>query len=424
VPTVQALRVLVASVASLAAVPQLEPKTGIVEMRTMFVTTAGHGETSEVTYAIASVPPDAIGAEVQIRRDAQIVARYPVPLVAGTAKVQIPAGLPIDFPSPDLLIELETSPDTFTPIDEIRIDTPEQAARTRAIAAMDVDTVRPDLVEQGSGPLTVTLGGARLTTVASFAVGHVELRPTVVDGVMKLELPADLLDEPGFLSVRAPKRDDPPSAAIAVADRSLAHAGLLTGPRIASAAVRWDERTGSTWLTVTGAGFEPGMRLAIGRGRRLIARLETEVSSASAMDGKIAWRDAGSHPDFFLAVVSADGATATRPFPIASPDALLAAYFRDVPAPSLRGPDAYVVHGTLLWNRLEPQGFHLEGRLARPGVRVRLSRDEGGDDRAIVVTEAASPGAAGATRPVVYVPVPASLTMRPEYTVALAILSK
>ena len=417
-------RVLVASVASLAAVQQPEPKTGIVEMRTMFVTSAGHGQRSEVTYAIASVPADAIGAEVQIRRDAEVIARYPVPLVAGTGRVQIPAGLPLDFPAPDLLIELETSPGTFTVIDDVRIDTPEEAARKRAIAAMQVDTVSPDLIEQGSGPVTVTLGGSGLTIVATLSVDLFDLTPTIVGGVMKLELPADLLVEPGFLRIRG-ANDNAQAAAVAVADRALAHAGVLTGPRIASAAVRWDEHRGSYWLTVTGEGFEPGMSLAIGRGDRLVTRLETEVTSSSAMDGKIVWQASGQQPDFFLAVLSADGTKATRPFPVTSPDALLDAYLREFPVPPIQGPDAYLVHGSLLWNRKEPQGFHLEGRLVRPGVRVRLRRDEGSDDdSAIVVTEAAPPGTAGATRPVVHVPVPATLTTRPEYTVALAILSK
>jgi len=391
----------------------------------MLVTSAGDGQATEVTYAIASVPPDATGAEVQIRRDAEVLSRYPVPLVAGTGRVKIPAGLPIDFPTPELLIELETSPGKFTPIDDVRIDTPEQAARRRAIAAMEVDTVSPDLIEQGSGPVTVTLGGSGLTTVARISVDYVDLTPTIAGGVMKLELPAYLLAEPGFLTIRVAKNDSQQSAALAVANLSLAHAGVLEGPRIASADVRRDNYKGSRWLSVTGDGFEPGMSLAIGRGRRLITRLETELTSSSAMDGRIEWRASGQHPDFFLAVLSADGTKATRPFPIASPDALLDAYFREFPAPPLRGPDSYLVHGSVLWNRSEPQGFYLEGRLARPGVRVRLSRDEGSDeDSAIVVTEAAPPGTAGASLPVVHVPVPASLTMRPEYTVALVILSK
>lgn len=422
--TTPLVRVLVASVASLAAVQQPEQKTGIVRIRTMFVA-GGSGQGTEVTYVIAAVPPDATGAEVQIRRDAEVIARYPVPLVAGTGRVQVPSGLPIDFPAPELLIELETSPGTFTPIDDVRIYTPEEAARERAIAAMEVHTVSPDLVEQGSGPVTVTLGGSGLTTVATISVDIAKLRPTIAGGVMKLELPANLLAEPGFLAILSPENDSPPSAAVAVADRSLAHAGLLLGPRIASAAVRCDKDVGGCWLTVTGEGFQPGMMLAIGRGRRLITRLESKVIRSSAMEGKIQWRNSGQHPDFFLAILSADGTKATRPFPIASPDALLDAYFREFPPLPMRGPDAYLVHGSLLWNRREPQGFHLEGRLVRPGVRVRLSRDTGSDaDGAIVVTEAAPPGTAGATHPVVRVPVPASFTMRPEYTVDLAILTK
>ena len=127
---------------------------------------------------------------------------------------------------------------------------------------------------------------------------------------------------------------------------------------------------------------------------RLITRLATRVATASTLEADAPERRTGFHGDFFMAIVSADGKRVSPPLPIGSPDALFEAVSAARPDTIPRGVDplTFRVHGPLLWNREKPQFLSLEGQFARPGLRVRLRRD---DEKATVVatvmTEAAPP---------------------------------
>jgi hypothetical protein len=424
--------VLSAMALAAAACTSKRPRIEIVDISSTVLSQSGKtAQPIEVTYFVEFVPSKTASAEIRLMRDTDIMQTFPAPLKAGTNTITLPSGLQMENPRDVIGVQVELPGGGFSEARAIAISKKEQIEQRDAVAKARFDRLEPSLITKTSSPQVVTIVGTDLSALSSVIAAGLPVPAQQVTGGLRVEIPSSLFDRPGFLAIQPP----PPlffpdwplgpgqQLHLAVADPTLPPLGGLGSVRIAS--VDYVPAPGGAGkrdrLQISGEGFDVGMKAVIGRGEVPIVALWTEVRDTSSMSASIRYGDQAT--DYFIAILSRDGTSLSRPFPTASLDRPRAAAgpateTADEPGFNRAG---FRVYGDLIWNNDQAQSFSLEGDIAQSGLRVRL---EGEGEPIVVTAEAVSSPSANATHPVVRVPVPAALTRRAEYKIVLALHTK
>jgi hypothetical protein len=423
--------------AVLAQAPR-EPKIEILPLRGTLLNDKGVTIMAvDVTYRIEFVPKDAVRAEVQLLRDDEVVRTFPASLKAGINTVTLPAGLQLENAFDIIGAQVEMADGKRSGSTAIVIHDQEDFERRDRLAKARFDRVEPALITKQRSPQFIQVFGSDLAPHAtSMTIGGVDADAQLAGNSLKLLVPAAVFDFPGFVTVRSRtgSLETPPnpgqSLQIAVAAPSLPRLGGLTSVNIVGGGtqavridgVEYDANEYNERLRIRGAGFRPQMQIVIGRGQTPIYPLSTEMQSTTSLTAQLPYGVPAG--DYFIAILSADKKQLTRAFPIASPDKLRAA--AAVPPareqPSRLDAPGFRVFGDVAWNVAAPQWLYLEGPMARPGLRVWLSRE--GPPVAVEAIAAEPAAAAGRSHPVVRVPVPPALTHKAVFNISIVIHTK
>lgn len=409
-----------------AAQPPRDPRVEVVDVRPAIIAMDGTTANGiEVTYSIEFVPANATRAEVQYRRDGEVIRTFPAPMKKGTNKVTLPHGLPAVKPQSLLTVQAELPDGTLSEMAYAHIFDADNFVERDARARAEFTRLTPDLIQKKASPQVITLSGTGLAPMASWlTINGGDVPVTIAGGDLKLTVSPGVFAVPGFVRVQ-PRRDfmDTPldprqSLVLAVADPSLPKLGGLTSVNIRSAdsSVVGSNRR----LTVRGDGFEQGMQVVIGRGTTPVEVFPTHMGEGSSLMASGGFGlPAG---EYFVAVLSADKTSLSRPFPVSSPG-----LFGPIEQSQLerdgfeQKPDRVEAQGDLAWNPTTPQSLRLQGPKLRPGLKVRITRD---GEPITVEAEAETGGPADAAVSAVRIPVPASLLKRPVYDVKIVLYRK
>ena len=332
----------------------------------------------EVTYTIEFVPANATRAEVIYLRDGEEIRSFPAPMQKGTNKVRLPHGLEAVKPEDLLSVQAEFPDGTLSDKAYVRIFDAGDFVKRDAKARARFTRLTPDLIKKKASPQVVTLSGTALGPVASWVlVNDIEVEATMVGGALRMQVPPDVFTRPGFVPVYlrqdvTSEPDDPrQSLTLAVVDPTLPALGGLASVRIRHANSSFYD--GKRSLKVQGDGFARGMSIVVGRGKTPI-----EVAGTSMNEDSSLWAQILSGPpadDYFVAVLSADKKSLSRPFPISSPDRFKPAEKSQLERDSFgQNPNGLEAHGDLAWNPTTPQSLRLRGRRMRPGPPERRGR--------------------------------------------------
>jgi hypothetical protein len=246
----------------------------------------------------------------------------------------------------------------------------------------------------------------------------------VVDKTLRFAVPDEAFKYPGFHTI-ASRTDFEPSnttreqhVVLAIADPNLPKPGSVDEARVDGVEYRSE---GYESLLVRGVNFRPSMKIVIGRGSTPIETLDTEMRSTRELRTSVP--NAGPGDDYFIAVLSGDGRSMTKRFPIPSPERMRASK----PGPAIEPekprltPPGFRASGEIAWNT-SGQSLFLEGPIARPGLKVRVKRDT--FEQTVEAVAATAAESAGHALPVVRVPVPAALVHKALYTISIAVHTK
>jgi hypothetical protein len=415
------VRVLLAiAFATIACGQERVPRIDVVHIQPALIRADGTASAFEVTYTIEFVPANATSVDLEYIRNGEVVKTFPAPMQAGTNKIAIPSGLPMDNPQDFLRVQVELPDGKLSEPATLMIYDAEDFKKRDNEARARFTRLEPDLVTATPATPFLTIVGTDLGVVSELTIDRHDVDAKLVDGALRVALPADLFEMPGFVVVEPRSWHLGQTLTLAVADPALPPLGGLTGVRITR--MEYMGSGSNDTVFVHGEGFERGMAVVIGRGKTPIRSFETDTGrDASELMGSV---DFGAPADdYFLAILSTDKKRLSGAFAIASPEKLRAGSGYRAPGDAAPGPnrDGFRVHGDLAWNPKTPQWFYLEGPIARPGLRVRLDRQT-----EPVVVEAAADAAASPAqaKPGVRVTVPASLLQRATYDVRMVMHTK